>query len=132
MKYKYHILLALFTISFLSSIILASQTTQMFCGEENGCNLVTSSKYAYTFGIKNSHYGIFIFAFLSLITYLHIKDPHEIKKATIYTGTIIGAVIAFYFLFLQQFIINAYCTYCLIVDLSLIAGLVIVLIRWKK
>jgi uncharacterized membrane protein len=132
MKYKYHILLAIFLISFTSSLILANQPAPLFCGEETSCNIVTNSKYAYTFGIKNSEYGIFIFAFLSLLTFLHIKDPHEIKKATIHTGTIIGAIIATYFLYLQQFVIGAYCKYCLIVDFGLIIGMIIVLFKWKR
>lgn len=132
MKYKYHILLAIFIISFLSSVILASQETPLFCGEETGCNIVTNSKYAYTFGIKNSEYGIFIFAFLALLTFLHIRDPHEIKKTTIHTGTIIGAIIATYFLYLQQFVIGAYCKYCIVVDVGLIIGLLIVLAKWER
>ena len=132
MKYKYHILLVIFIIALISSIILATQQTPIFCETESGCSLVTNSKYAYTFGIKNSQYGIFIFAFLSLLTFLHIKNPHKIKKATIHTGTIIGALIAIYFLYLQQFIINAYCTYCLIVDFGLVIGLIIILAKWEK
>ncbi len=132
MKHKYNILLAIFIISFISSVILATQEAPLFCGEETGCNLVTTSKYAYTFGIKNSTYGIFIFTFLAFLTYLHIRDPHEIKKATIHTGTIIGAIIAIYFLYLQQFVIGAYCKYCIVVDVGMVIGLIIVLAKWGK
>ena len=119
-------------ISFISSLILATQKEPLFCGDKTGCNIVTKSQYAYTFGIKNSIYGSFIFAFLSILTFLHIKNPHKIKKATIHTGTIIGAIIAIYFLYLQQFVLNAYCKYCILVDVSLVIGLIIILVRWEK
>ena len=132
MKYKYHILLAIFIIGFISSVILTTEETPIFCGTESGCNYVTSSQYAYTFGIKNSEYGIFVFAFLALLTFLHIKKPHTIKKATIHTGTIIGAIVAIYFLYLQQFVLNAYCRYCIVVDTGLIIGLIIILAKWEK
>lgn len=132
MKHKYSILLIIFIIGFVSSVILSTQETPLFCGDEKKCHFVTSSQYAYTFGIKNSTYGIFIFAFLALLTFLHIRDPHEIKRITIHTGTIIGAIIAIYFLYVQQFVLNAYCEYCIVVDIGLIIGLIIILARWEK
>ncbi|MEK6928984.1 MAG: vitamin K epoxide reductase family protein [Nanoarchaeota archaeon] len=131
---KYKILLTLFSLCLISSLILSfpSQTNNFLCSEEFGCGKVQNSPYSYTLNVKNSNYGIIIFALLIILTLSHIKNPTIDKKRIIHISIIIGFFIAIYFLFLQEFVIKAYCTYCLIVDVSLIISMVIILKKWKK
>ena len=132
MKYKYQILLGIFIISLIGSMLISFTPTPAICNPNEGCDTVLTSKYAYTFNIKNSYYGTLIFGFLSILTFSHIKKPHHHKKHAIHLSTIIGGIIALYLIYLQYAILKSWCKYCLIIDSSLILGGLIVLFTWKK
>jgi len=122
---KYKILLVLFVVCLVGSLILAVTPTPPICTK--GCDVVQTSKYAYTLGIKNNFYGVIIFAILVWLTSAQIKkQTHKKKKIIMYT-TIIGSIIALYFLYLQEFVLHSYCKYCLVVDISILISLGIIL-----
>ena len=126
-----YILLAIFLISLFSSLSLSLEDSSKFCLTPTSCDIVSTSSYASTFGIKNSYFGVIIFAILSLVAAWHIREPHHHKSKIIRTGVVVGATIAIYFLYLQIFVLKAFCTYCLIVDISLLVALALVLIHWR-
>ncbi len=130
---KYGILLVLAIISLLSSLILSFIPTQEFCdvGGES-CGIVHNSPYGHVFGIQNSYYGVVIFLFLSLLIYSQIKKPNNTKRNLIQLMIIAGSLIAIYFLYLQHFIIEAYCSYCIIVDFSVLVSLGIIIWEWRE
>ncbi|MBU1501214.1 MAG: hypothetical protein KJ905_00370 [Nanoarchaeota archaeon] len=134
---KYKILLVLFIISFLSSFMLsiAHQTDLAFCdisSEDNGCGAVYNSTYGEVLGIQNSHIGVVVFFILAILSAYQIKRPTEQRREIIHTGTIIGSFVAIYFLYLQKFILQVYCKYCLIVDISILLTLAIIIVKWKE
>ena len=129
---KYKILLALFLLSLASSLVLSIFPVPVVCDPGVGCDVVKTSSYNFTLGIRNSYYGSAIFLAISLLAYFQIKNPTEKKRKLINLGVIIGFVIAIYFLYIQKFILNAYCKYCLIVDFSMIIALMVTLIWWKE
>ncbi|MFC1710573.1 vitamin K epoxide reductase family protein [Nanoarchaeota archaeon] len=130
---KYQLLLALFIISLVASAILSFvPSAPCPIGEEGGCNLVQESEYASTFGIKNYFGGVLIFLYLTYLTFSQIKYPRKYKRRIINSGVIVGALIGIYFLYLQEFVLNAYCTYCLVVDFAMLIALVITLSRWRS
>ena len=126
---KHKIALALLLICTIASGILAFQATPALCTNGAGCSVVTSSPYAYTFGIKNSVIGFGIFILLALLVISHLHLPRKEKEFIIKGMCTIGTLIACYFLYLQQFVLHAYCTYCIIVDITLI---IIALVLWLK
>ncbi len=133
---KYKILLVLFIIALISSILLAFNGNGNVCeAEENvegSCITVQSSDYSSFFGIPNHYYGIVMFTFLILITLSYIKKERKYKKYIINLGVVVGAIIAIYFLYLQQFVLNVYCKYCLVVDISMILALILVVFRRRQ
>ena len=131
---KYKILLIIFLISLISSIILLSTNhgNSNFCKPDGNCGSVQNSKYAYLFGISNSIYGIFIFAFLSLITFMEILKPTQIKRLLIDSGAVIGFLIALYFIFLQIFVIKSFCKYCLVIDGGMILAFILIIAKEKS
>ena len=128
---KYKILLIIFLISLLSSIILLSTNhgNSNFCKPDGSCSSVQNSKYAYFFGISNSIYGIIIFAFLSLITFMEIIKPTQIKRLLIDSGAIIGFFIALYFIYLQMFILKEFCKYCLVIDFEMVLSFILIVTK---
>jgi uncharacterized membrane protein len=126
---KYKSLTIIFIIAFLSSLILSLQPVPTIC--TGGCDTVQTSPYAYTFGIKNSYFGVAIFAILTIVAMHHMKKPHQHKKKLVHLSVIIGSMVAAYFIYLQVFVLKAYCTYCMVVDIAVLVGLAIVIWKWK-
>lgn len=128
---KYKIFLVIFVIGLIGSIILASNSSTGICRPGEGCDKVNSSSYGSTLGIKNSVYGIFIFSFMILLTMFHITHPNRHTRRIIHTSIIIGSLIAFYFLYLQAFVIKVFCNLCLLVDFGLLVALGFMFYLWK-
>ena len=129
---KYKILIVLFILSLVSSMSLSLKSIAEICGVGSGCEIIHYSGYNSTFGVDNSDYGIFIFAFLILLTISQMIKPTKNKKLLLYSSIIIGSGIALFFLYIQQFVLSAYCKYCLIVDFSLILSLLVILPEINK
>lgn len=132
MKYKYYVLLAFFLISLTASIILSFVPVQDVCNIREECYTVYNSSYNSILGIKNSYLGTLLFTAGIILIHLQIKNPSILKRNLISIMTIMGASIAIFFLIIQFFILKAYCQYCLIIDLSMLAALITLFIYWKK
>jgi len=125
---KYKILLLLFAIIIIVSSILSFIPLDKACKQEKGsCEIVNTSQYESTFGVKNSHLGLIAFLILSGVTFSQIKRPKKIKKRLIGTGLIIGTVYSLYFLLIQFFVLKATCFYCITADVAVILSLIIFL-----
>ena len=129
---KYHTLLFLFALALGSSLVLSLIPLPAICDPGKGCDVVQHSVYAYTLGISNNYYGVIAFGILTAITLSHMQKRRKWKKNIIHLGTILGAVAAFYFLYIQHYILNAYCKYCVVIDFSIIIALGIVILKWKE
>ena len=95
---------------------ISKTTTFCLASSQNSCDMVLNSKYATSFfGIPNSLLGILFYLTLFLIfVYWEklIKKIDNILKISIFLTTI-AVVVYVYFIYLQKFIIKAYCPYCL-------------------
>ena len=132
MKYKYPILMLFFIFALIASAILSFSSVQDVCNLEEGCYTVHNSSYNSILGIKNSYPGMVLFLVTILLIYSQIKNPSILKRKIINLMTIMGAGIAIFFLIIQIFVLKAYCQYCLIVDFSMLAALVTILVYWKR
>jgi uncharacterized membrane protein len=128
-KLKYNILLVIFLIALGSSIVLSFVPLPLICTQLEGCNAVQTSSYSKTLGIENSYFGIAIFFIMSITIYLHIHKPNKKKEFMINVAVFLGAMIALYFIYLQQFVLHAYCKYCLVVDIGMVICFVIINIQ---
>lgn len=129
---KYRILLAIFVIALICSVLLSVVPLPLICTPLKGCNTVQTSVYAKTLGIDNSYFGVVIFGLMSIMIYSHIRKPHKNKKSIIHLGVFFGTMIALYFLYLQKFVLQAFCKYCIVVDVGMIVSFGVVNIPWKK
>src|SRR3989344_6450449 len=131
MGMKYWTILIFILLALGSSAVLAFEPLSEVCNVEQGCSVVQNSTYAYTFGVKNSVYGVGIFSLLSLAILLQIFKPNDKNEKFIKLSLFIGALTAIYFLSLQVFVLKAYCKYCFIADFSVIIAFGISLLEKK-
>ena len=94
--------------------------------DESNCLDVQASRYGTFLGVSVSLWGIIAFSFMAILfgafrySLLHGKPIHkedlgQTAKLITYSMAF-GATIAVYFVFLQFFVIDALCRYCLIID----------------
>lgn len=130
--FKYKLILLIFLLSLASSLIISLAPVSTICNPSEGCNIVLTSLYAKTFGIHMNYLGTAIFTLMSIMTFSHIRKPRKHKKSLIHLGIFIGTLIALYLLYLQQFVLHAWCKYCLVIDIGMLAAFVIINIPKKK
>jgi len=129
---KHKILVIILTICLITSIVLSFLPTSQICGVRSGCEAVQNSPYKNTFGINNGYLGIIAFFILLSLTISHLRTPKRYKKILIFVGVLTGSIIAFFFICLQIFVIKALCTYCLVIDIGIILGLVLIFPTKRK
>ncbi|MAG24368.1 hypothetical protein CMI47_02215 [Candidatus Pacearchaeota archaeon] len=132
MKYTQGLILILILLNvFLAAFIIYTESTETYvCAKGFSCESVLNSKYSETFGIKTSYLGLTYFLVL-LLTYTltyHKKIPQ--KYFTILAA--IGALYAIYFLYIQAFVLKAFCSNCLVVDIAAIIIFALSLNKTKK
>ena len=137
MKYKsfmkYKILILIFSICLISASLLSFVPIQEICGETfGGCYEIKQSSYQETFGISNNYIGLFVFTILIILAIYQIRRPRERIELILNTGIILSSIIAAYFIYLQAFVIGAFCLYCMIIDIGCILALITILIYRKK
>jgi len=128
---KYHVIFVLFLIGLGASAILSFEQTNGFCKPGEGCDTIQNSIYAHTLGIKNSLYGVIIFSLLLIITGIHAKKYSKNLEKIINLSIILGSIMALWFIYLQKFVLEAWCRYCLVVDVAMFIALAVI-IFWKR
>ena len=58
-----------------------------------------------------------------------MQKPKENKQLLIDSAVILGFIIAIYFIYLQTFVIKAFCKYCLAIDFSMILAFFLVILK---
>lgn len=135
----YWIITIISLICLIFSIVIYLEKTQYSVNHNNicsaitgtnGCEVVQTSSYGKTFGIDNPIYGIIGFFALGLFSTILIWKHNLWLKWLTVAGGIMSSIVAIIFIYLQAFVIHAYCLFCMIVDtLSLVLlGLVIYII----
>jgi uncharacterized membrane protein len=134
LKTKYLVISALMIISTIMSGILAFMPLEEACGiagEGGSCIVVQTSKYESTFGIKNSFFGLIAFPILAILSAIESKKPKKHQKKMIKIGLILSSIVAIYFLYIQFFVLNAICKYCMVVDIAILISLAILIFNKK-
>lgn len=80
----------------------------------SGCDEVLASEYAITFGIPTAFYGV-VFYLLVLLSSLHYLNSKDNRVFLVLPPlTTLGFFTSLLLLYLQAFVIEAFCTYCII------------------
>jgi uncharacterized membrane protein len=84
----------------------------------NQCQTVQTSQYSKTLGISNPYYGMIGFGVLAILAVLLIIRENEYVKNVAIAGTMVAGIAALRFLYLQAFVLSAYCVFCMVVDIA--------------
>ncbi|MFH1801848.1 MAG: vitamin K epoxide reductase family protein [archaeon] len=129
------LLLALILIEVVLTGILAYQdvvgSAGSFCvagSEEAGCSGVRDSVYGELFGMKLSFFGLISFLVL-LVVFVYEK---RIWEGSFFVLSLVGAVFAAYFLYLQVFVLKQMCSTCAVVDGTAILIFLLALASGKR
>jgi protein-disulfide isomerase/uncharacterized membrane protein len=92
-----------------------------FCEAGAGCDAVRSSSFAYVLGVPQPALGLFAYAFVFTVSLL----PRPRRSRLLLPLASLGALLGVAFLAIQAFVIQRFCSLCVVVDVSsiLIAGL---------
>ena len=93
----------------------------------SGCNIVASSPYSHLLGIPLSEYGLLFYGALFVLSALELALFDRVLRRAIQWVALAGILASLYFTFLQVFVINALCVYCLA---SALLALLISIFAW--
>lgn len=97
--------------SFLSYYSLAELPIP--CSYFEGCNEVAQSPYAKVFGIPLALFGVAFYAFVLALALLILRRPNRLAVRALQAFGFLAFVLSGYFMYLQAFVIGAFCIYCI-------------------
>lgn len=84
------------------------------CSLLGECEKVLTSKYAVVGGVPTALFGAFYYLFIIILSVLYF-DTKQVKYIFAAMGTtMVGFVFSLWFVYLQAFVIKAFCEYCLL------------------
>lgn len=84
------------------------------CSIVSGCEQVLTSAYSKIAGIPLAFFGLAFYLTILILTAFYWEFRFDIARKLISAMTAIGFIFSLFLLFVQGFVLNAYCTYCLI------------------
>lgn len=96
------------------------------------CDAVLGSSYAKLFGIPQALIGVVSFTFLALLTWYCLVFETKLARQLLLIALVAGSLYALRMLYIQAFILNAFCPYCVVIDISTIVACLAVLFMHKR
>ncbi len=98
-----------------------------------GCNTVQTSEYAVTYGIPNTIFGFIGFTLIIIIEIIQLtKGTNKLLEIILEIMIIIALLMSLRWLYLQKFVIQQWCVYCVFVDAIVIIMSIIILKKHFK
>ena len=108
----------LFEIIITIYLLYTGEGDSFLCDFKSSCSVVQNSVYGEIFGFKVGWFGLMGF---SALLYFYFFALTEKKfRAFYFVLSLLGAIFAFYFIYLQFFILKIICKICLIIDVTMI------------
>jgi len=110
----------------------------LICNVENlsGCNTVVSSAYSHIFGISLADFGLLFYTLVFVFAAIELALFNQVLRRVLQLFALVGILTSLYSIYIQVFIIEALCIYCIfsaiLTFLILLLASVIEPIRIKK
>lgn len=102
------------------------------CFITSGCDEVSKSPYSVMFGVPLSLWGVIFYLGTGFLALLYMDTKRALVGVLIPLATLFGFLSSCYFIYVQKFLIGAFCIYCLLSALVSIILFVLGIIIWKK
>ena len=83
------------------------------CFITTGCDTVTTSPYSVLFGIHLYTWGIAYYLSVGFLTLLYWDSKKELFLKLFSLASAGGFIVSMYYMYVQKFILNALCIYCI-------------------
>ena len=83
-----------------------------------GCDTVSKSPYSVLFGIPLSAYGMVFYLGIGILGLLYLDTKKALFARLLLPATALGFAMSAYFIYVQKFLIGAFCIYCIISALT--------------
>jgi uncharacterized membrane protein len=110
------IVVGFFDAGYLYYKYLTADTINCFIFD--GCNTVSASPLSKPFGIPLSLFGLIFYFGMLVISVFYVRTKNSLLFKLMLLGSSMSFLASLYFTYLQGFVIQAFCTYCLISALS--------------
>lgn len=89
--------------------------TPLICNIQNlsGCNTVVASQYSQVFGIPLAELGVLFYSIMFVLAALELILFDRLLRRVLQGLALVGIAASLYFIFVQAFVIGAFCIYCL-------------------
>lgn len=127
-------ILGVFDTSYLTETHLRGAA--LVCGAISNlskCNVVATSSYSAIYGIPVSLLGLLFYIAIMLgvgIYYARSRNLTLLHWLIVFTGA--GVLFSLYLLYIQAFVLKAFCQYCLASDLLTLMIFTILIVRYKR
>lgn len=109
-------MMAIAAIGFLDAAYLAEKYFSQEvpeCSIIEGCDIVTTSEYAIMFGIPLALLGVIYYASIWFLAIIATNGKQTLVNKWFPLYPIVGMVASSYFVYLQLFVLQAICVYCM-------------------
>ena len=103
-------------LGFLDSIYLTISHysgSSVVCSVVHGCNEVLGSEYAVIFGIPLAVTGVVFYSLVIILSVAFLDERNSLFLKLLVGLTSAGFLASLWFVYLQAFVIHAFCLYCL-------------------
>jgi uncharacterized membrane protein len=110
--------------SFLGILDTAYLSAERFLGGTvkcvlvSGCDEVTGSAYSTVAGWPVALLGLIFYLLIFFAAYLSYERRGWVFKRALFIFSVVGFIASAWFLYVQAYILEAYCTYCLVSTLT--------------
>ncbi len=104
------------------------------CFLGTGCDTVSKSPHSVFLGIPLAGYGIVFYLAIGLLALLYIDTKKAIFARLLLPATALGFISSAYFIYVQKFLIGAFCIYCILSAIisTILFGIGIIIYRKLK
>jgi uncharacterized membrane protein len=85
----------------------------VICLNGSGCDLVLQSSYSVVLGIPISAVGLVYYLSVAVLSFWAYKKNSELQRYFVARLPLVGFLASAWFVYLQAFVLRAYCTWCL-------------------
>lgn len=128
-------IIALALVGFTDSAFLLAKRLSgapIPCFITTGCDEVSKSPLSVLFGVPLSAWGVLFYLGIGFLALLYADTKNLLVAKLIPVATTLGFLSSCYFIYVQKFLIGAFCIYCILSALVATALFVLGIIVYKK